>query len=174
MIVTMPAASAVEPVGLAEAKDYLRISGLCEDGAGRAVAEGVAVSLAEEALESANILSLNGEADVIAFLGDPQRLLNGASAKTVHPYREIARHLWEAAGVAGMEASEHRLDLDVVSRTDGGTAGVRAIAAIRAALGTAEPTMEGWRCVLLVPPFADTPDRGRRILRAILRMRAVV
>ena len=52
--------------------------------------------------------------------------------------------------------------------------GVRAIAAIRDALRAAELEMEGWRCVLLVPAFADTLNRGRGIWRAILRMRAVV
>jgi Protein of unknown function (DUF3168) len=60
-----------------------------------------------------------------------------------------------------VEASEHRVDLVVVSRMDGGTDGVRAIAAIRDALRAAELEMEGWRCVLPVPAFADTLSRGR-------------
>lgn len=56
-----------------------------------------------------------------------------------------------------VEASEHRVDLVVVSRMDG----VRAIAAIRDALRAAELEMEGWRCVLPVPAFAGTLSRGR-------------
>ncbi len=43
----------------------------------------------------------------------------------------------------GMEASEHRVDLAVVSRMESGTDGVRAIAAIRDALRAAELEMEG-------------------------------
>ena len=102
------------------------------------------------------------------------RIVEGTSPKPAYPYLEVARHLSEPARAAGVAASEHRVDLVVISRLDGGTDGVRAIAAIRAALGAAELEMEGWRCVLLVPAFADTLNRGRGIWRAILRMRAVV
>jgi len=91
-----------------------------------------------------------------------------------YPYLEIATHFSEPSGAMGVEASEHRVDLVVVIRMDGGTDGVRAIAAIRDALRAAKLEMEGWRCVLLVPAFADTLSRGRGIWRAILRMRAVV
>jgi hypothetical protein len=132
------------------------------------------VSSAEEALESAMIAALNGDADVLALLGDPVRLLEKTGSRPAYPYLEIARHFSEPSGAAGVEASDHRVDLVVVSRMDGGTDGVRAIAAIRDALRAAELEMEGWRCVLLVPGFADTLSRGRGIWRAILRMRAVV
>jgi Protein of unknown function (DUF3168) len=132
------------------------------------------VSSAEEALESAIIAALNGAADVRALLGDPVRILEATSPKPAYPYLEIARHLSEPAGAAGVEASEHRIDLVVVSRLDGGTDGVRAIAAIRGALAAATVEMAGWRCVLLVPAYSDTLNRGRGLWRAILRMRAVV
>jgi len=66
------------------------------------------------------------------------------------------------------------VDLVVVSRMGVGTDGVRAIAAIRDALRALELEMEGWRCVLPGPAFADTLSRGRGIWHAILRMRAVV
>ncbi len=132
------------------------------------------MSSAEEALEGAIIAVLSGDTDVQALLGEPMRIVEGTSPKPAYPYLEVARHLSEPAGAAGVAASEHRVDLVVISRLDGGTDGVRAIAAIRAALGAAELEMEGWRCVLLVPAFADTLNRGRGIWRAILRMRAVV
>jgi methylmalonyl-CoA mutase cobalamin-binding subunit len=61
----------------------------------------------------------------------------------------------------GMEASEHRVDLAVVSRMESGTDGVRAIAAIRDALRAAGLEIVGWRSVLLGPAFADTLSRGR-------------
>ena len=132
------------------------------------------MSSAEAALESAIIAALNGDADVRALLGDPVRMVEATSPKPVYPYLEITRHLSEPAGAAGVDASEHRVDLVVVSRLDGGTDGVRAIAAIRAALAAATLEMAGWRCVLLVPAFSDTLNRGRGLWRAILRMRAVV
>jgi hypothetical protein len=102
------------------------------------------------------------------------RLLEKTGSRLACLHLEIARHFSEPSGAMGVEASEHRVDLVVVSRMEGGTEGVRAIAAIRDALRAAEPEMEGWRCVLLVPAFADTLSRGRGIWRAILRMRAVV
>lgn len=132
------------------------------------------MSSAEEALESAIIAVLNADADVRVLLGEPVRLVETTSPKPAYPYLEIARHLSEPADTAGVEASVHRVDLVVMSRLDGRTDGVRAIAAIRTALSAAELEMEGWRCVLLVPAFADTLSRGRGIWRAILRMRAAV
>ena len=132
------------------------------------------MSSAEAELASAIIAALNGDADVRALLGDPVRMVEATSPKPAYPYLEITRHLSEPAGAAGVEASEHRVDLVVVSRLDGGTDGVRAVAAIRAALAAATLEMAGWRCVLLVPAFSDTLNRGRGLWRAILRMRAVV
>ena len=127
---------------------------------------------AEEALESAISAALNGDAEVLALLGDLMRLMEKTGSRPDCPYLEIATHFSEPSGAMGVEASEHRVV--VVIRMDGGTDGVRAIAAIRDALRAAELEMEGWRCVLLVPAFADTLSRGRGIWRAILRMRAVV
>lgn len=119
-------------------------------------------------------MALNGDAQVVALLGDPVRLVDKSSPRPAYPYLQIVRHLSEPAGAAGVEASKHRVDLVVVSRLDGGVEGVHAVAAMRSALGAAELEMEGWRCVLLVPAFADTLNAGRGIWRAILRMRAVV
>jgi hypothetical protein len=132
------------------------------------------VSGAESALESAILAALAVDAGVQQVLGEPLRVLNAASPAPAYPYLEIARHFSSPAGAAGAEASEHRVDLVVTSRFDGGTDGVGAIAAVRAALGVAELAMEGWRCVLLVPAFADTLNSGRGIWRSLLRMRAVV
>ena len=138
------------------------------------MAAGAAVRSAEEALESAISAALNGDAEVLALLGDLMRLMERTGSRPDYPYLEIATHFSEPSGAMGVEASEHRVDLVVVIRMDGGTDGVRAIAAIRDALRAAELEMEGWRCVLPVPAFADTLGRGRGIWRAILRMRAVV
>lgn len=80
----------------------------------------------------------------------------------------------EPAGASGVEASEHRVDLVVVSRDDGGEAGKAAVAAMRQALGAASFPMEGGRCVLLFPVFSDVLNAGRGRWRAVLRVRAVV
>jgi hypothetical protein len=132
------------------------------------------VSGAEQALESAMLAALSADAGVSAVLGEPLRVLDVASPAPAYPYLEIARHFSSQAGSAGFDASEHRVDLVVVSRFEGGANGAGAIAAVRAALGAAELLMEGWRCVLLVPAFTDTLHGGRGIWRSLLRIRAVV
>ena len=73
-----------------------------------------------------------------------------------------------------MEASEHRIDLVVVSRDAGGRRVKAAVAAVRAALAEAGLAMEGWRCVLLVPVFADAARSGIQMWRGLLRVKAVV
>ena len=98
---------------------------------------------AEEALESAISAALNGDAEVLALLGDLMRLMEKTGSRPDYPCLEIARHFSEPSGAMGVEASEHRVDLVVVIRMDGGTVGVRAIAAIRDALRAAELEMEG-------------------------------
>ena len=49
------------------------------------------MSGAEEALESAMLAALAADAAVAAALGDPLRLLDGASQLPGYPYLEIAR-----------------------------------------------------------------------------------
>ena len=138
------------------------------------MAAGAAVRSAEEALESAISAALNGDAEVLALLGDLMRLMEKTGSRPDYPYLEIARHFSEPSGAMGVDASEHRVDLVVVS---GWTAGQSACALLRRSAMRCVPLnsrWRGWRCVLLVPAFADTLSRGRGIWRAILRMRAVV
>jgi hypothetical protein len=138
------------------------------------VAAGAAVSGAEQGLESAMLAVLAADVGVQGVLGEPLRVLEVSSPAPAYPYLEIARHLTSPAGAAGYEASEHRVDLVAVSRLDGGEASRLAMSAVRAALGGAQLEIEGWRCVLLVPVFADTLHQGRGIWRSVLRMKAVV
>lgn len=138
------------------------------------MAPGAAVSGAEGALEGAIIEALEADAAVAALLGDPVRLMGRGDPYPAFPYLEIARHVSEPTGASGVEASEHRVDLVVVSRDDGGAAGKAAVAAMREALSAASFPMEGWRCVLLFPAFSDVLNAGRGRWRAVLRVRAVV
>ena len=108
------------------------------------------------------------------MLGDPLRLIGRGDPYPAFPFLEVARHVSEPAGASGVEVSEHRVDLVVVSRDDGGKAGKALLAAMRGALSVASFPMEGWRCVLLLPVFSDVLNAGRGRWRAMLRVKAVV
>lgn len=132
------------------------------------------MSGAEGALEGAILEWLAGDPDVAALLGDPLRVLGSGSPRPAYPYLEIARHSSEARGGVGVEMSEHRIDLVVVSRDLGGTEAKVGMAAVRDALAGAAPAMEGWRCVLLTPLFSDATRERVGLWRALLRLKAVV
>ncbi len=132
------------------------------------------MSTAEQALESAILAVLAADEDVAAMLGTPLRVVDVESPKPAYPFLEIVRHQSVPAGASGVAASEHRVDLSVRSRLDGGAASLAAVGAIRAALAAAELVMDGWRCVLLVPVFFDTLREDVTLWRTILRVKAVV
>lgn len=132
------------------------------------------MSGAEQALESAVLQVLVADAGVREALGDPVRVLDQDDPYPAFPYLEVARHGSEPAGSSSVEASEHRIDVVAVSRNDRGKAGVAALAAMRVALAGASLSMEGWRCVLVLPVFSDVLYQGRGRWRAVLRIKAVV
>ncbi|MDP3495851.1 MAG: DUF3168 domain-containing protein [Hyphomonadaceae bacterium] len=112
--------------------------------------------------------------EVKALLGDPVRVIETGAPLPAYPYLEVARHFSEPAGGVDAEASEHRVDLVVVSRDLGGAQAKEALAAVRSALTNAELVMTGWRCVLLLPVFADATRQRVGVWRALLRMKAIV
>ena len=132
------------------------------------------MSGAESALERAMLEAVAADAEVKALLGDPVRVGELGSPLPAYPYLEIGRHTSEPSGGVDAEASEHRIDLVVVSRDAGGVTAKQALAAVRAALMTAELEMDGWRCVLLVPVFADATRQRIGLWRALLRVKVVV
>jgi hypothetical protein len=132
------------------------------------------VSGADEALESALLVALAADAGVTAALGDPLRLLDGASQLPGYPYLDIARRQSEANDSAGCESVVVTMDLVVMSRDEGGRLARYAIAQVRRALLEASLEMDGWRCVLLLPVFADALRQRIGLWRALLRIRAVV
>lgn len=126
------------------------------------------------ALEGAVLARLAADAGVRALLGDPPRVFDAALARPAYPYLELVRHETRPVGGAEAEADEHRLDVSILSRDGGRDELKAALEAVRAALRGAPPVMEGWRCVLLLPLFADvTPARFGR-WRGLLRIKAVV
>lgn len=132
------------------------------------------MSTVEQALESAILAVLAADEGVKAVLGDPVRVIDVDSPQPAFPYLEIARHLSEPAGAADSQASEHRIDLAANSRLDGGVGSREVIGAVRTALAAAELTLDGWRCVLLLPVFVDTLRESVGRWRTILRLKAVV
>jgi hypothetical protein len=132
------------------------------------------VSGAEQALESAILGVLATDAGVKAVLGDPLRVADSSLARPAYPCLEVVRHETTAAGSQGAEASEHRVDLAILSR-DGGRAEARAaLAAVRDALAGAAFPMDGWRCVLLFVVHADVTPGKFGACRALMRIKAVV
>lgn len=132
------------------------------------------MSGAESALERAVLEALAADAEVKALLGDPVRVGELGSPLPAYPYLEIGRHTSEPSGGVDAEASEHRVDLVVVSRDAGGVMAKQALAAVHAALMSAELEMDGWRCVLLVPLFTDATRQRIGLWRALLRVKVVV
>lgn len=118
--------------------------------------------------------TLTADSAVKASLGGAVRVSERGSPLPAYPYLEIARHVSEPSGGLDAEASEHRVDLLVVSRDAGGAQAKEALAAVRVALMGTELEMDGWRCVLLVPLFSDATRQKIGLWRALLRVKAVV
>lgn len=125
------------------------------------------MSGAEQALAAALMAELAADDGLKALLGDPVRVVDGDGAQPAYPFLEFVRQSSEADGI-------HRIDLAVVSRNDGGKAGLAGVAVCRSVLEDAALPMEGWRCVLLVPVFTDLLRQGGGVWRCVLRLRAVV
>ncbi len=132
------------------------------------------MSGAEAVLESAILAALGADAGVTSVLGDPLRVLDNSSTRPAFPYLEVSRHSSESSGGVEAETSEHRVDLVIVSREMDGMEAKEALARVRAALADAALEMEGWRCVLLVPVFADAMRQKVGQWRGLLRIKAVV
>jgi hypothetical protein len=198
MNVTTLAPPAVEPVGLAEMKDFLRISSAGEDdlvgrliaGARARIEEAVGLALVSRTLRvtleawpsamltrrsmALPVRPAGAHAGVTAALGDPLRVLDVASPQPAHPYLEIFRHQSLPSGSAGCDGSAHTIDMAVVSRDEGGALAREAMAQVREALRDAEFVMAGWHCTLLLPVFGDTMRQAIGRWRSVLRVKAVI
>ena len=138
------------------------------------MAQGAAVSGVEEALEAAILAALAADATVQAALGDPLRIADIVSPQPGYPYLEIVRRQAEPFDSAGCEAWIVTVDLAVISRDEGGALARAAMAHVRSVLREAGLSMDGWRCVVLTPVFADAVRQAIGRWRAILRLRAIV
>jgi len=129
---------------------------------------------AEIELEAALLAAIAADAGVRELLGDPVRIEEAGSPRPKFPYLEVVRHEVRPAGSVGVEASEHLVDLAVVSRDLGGKQARAAVAAIRDVLDDVELVMEDGHCVLLLAQFTDTMRTRPGLWRSLLRIRAVV
>lgn len=140
MIVTTLAGPAAEPVGLAEAADYLLIAGDGEDGLVASLIAG-----ARERIERLAEVAMISRALRVTMNGWPRGAVERRTV--VLPVRPAD-------------------ELVAVSRDLGGAEGKVAIAAVRGALAAAAFAIEGWRCVLLTPLFSDaTRERVGLLVR---------
>jgi hypothetical protein len=129
---------------------------------------------AEIELEAALLVAIAADAGVQELLGDPVRVEEAGSPRPKFPYLEVVRHEVRPAGSCGVEATEHLLDLAVVSRDLGGRQARAAVAAVRDALDDRELVMEEGQCILLLAQFTDTMRTRPGLWRSLLRVRAVV
>lgn len=85
------------------------------------------------------------------------------------------RHQSEDAGAAGIEAQRHRIDLRIETRPAARDDAKAALQAVRDALAAATAAPAGWRCVLMIPVFADVLEaRAGASFAAVLRLVAVI
>jgi hypothetical protein len=138
------------------------------------LAQGAVVSVAEDALEAAILAALQADEDVAELLGSPLRVMEAGSSAPRYPFLELGRHVSEPRDGLDVEMSEHRIDLAIVSRDQGGGEARTGVAAVRASLTGAALAMEGWRCVLLTPLFADATRQKVGLWRGLLRLKALV
>jgi hypothetical protein len=132
------------------------------------------VSAAQAALETALFAMMADDSGVAAVLGSPLRVKTAAGDRPACPFIEIVRHECADAGAAGVEASEHRVDLQVQFRDGLRVHAVEAMAAVRGALSGPMPAMGGWRCVVHGPVFWDLMQARFGGWRGIVRVRAVL
>ena len=114
------------------------------------------------------------DAGVQELLGDPVRVEEIGSPRPKFPYLEVVRHEVRPAGSLGVEATEHLVDLAVVSRDLGGRQARAAVAAIREVLDDEELVMDDGQCILLLAQFTDTMRTRPGLWRSLLRIRAIV
>ncbi len=125
-------------------------------------------------LEAAVLTLLAEDAGVAAAFGAPLRVRSEAGDRPACPYLEIVRHECSDMSAAGVEAGEHRVDLQLHFRDGLRVHAAGAMAEVRRALSGSAPVMAGWRCVAHAPVFWDLLAARFGGWRGIIRVRAVV
>lgn len=126
------------------------------------------------ALEAEVSRVLRQASEIKAEFGDPVRLIEDETGRAAFPFLRLSRHdvRPQSDGVAGL--SEHRLNIEVLSRAGGRTEASRLVGVAADALRNATLTPAGYRVVLSYPVYADVfLRRDGTTFRGLLRLRAL-
>lgn len=130
------------------------------------------MSGAETMVETALRQRLTSDAGVQGVAGLPVRLAGAGEGRPAYPFLELSRHEARRADSQDAPASEHLVDLAVVSRNDAGAGARAGAAAVRAALDGGLTPASG-RCVLVAPLFVTVSPGASGTWRALVRIRIV-
>lgn len=103
--------------------------------------------------ELARVLSDNP--DVKAKFGNPVRLVSGEAARAAYPFIRFERHEVRSRDPSGQGPDEHRISVDIISRSGGRTEAGDLVALVLEVLRSANRSLSGYRIVLLHPVFSD-------------------
>ena len=121
-------------------------------------------------LEDEVIRALAEAGDMQESFGTPVRVLNGEEGRAAFPFLRLARHEIRDDG----QLSDHRLSVEIYSRSGGRTEANRLIALVADALRAAELTPAGQSLVVFYPVFSDVFLRADgTTFRGLLRLRAI-
>ncbi len=126
------------------------------------------------ALQKALLEHLRTDETLIALLGDPARIHDEPPAQRVWPLVVFGRAQTRPWGGLDGEGLEHVLTLTCLSRFDGTEEAKAVVAALRARLHNAAPTLEGWRLVNLRVTYGDVfRAADGKTVQGVIRLRAV-
>jgi hypothetical protein len=127
---------------------------------------------AEAVVEAALVARLTDDENVRAVVGEPVRLARAGEGGLAYPFLELGRHEARPADAQDAPASEHLIELAVLSRHDGGAAAREGAAAVRAAVEAGLAPASG-RCVLALATGATTAVEAGGVWRSTVRLRVV-
>lgn len=121
-------------------------------------------------LEDEVIRALAEAGDMQEAFGTPVRILNGEEGRAAFPFLRLARHEIRDDG----QLSDHRLSVEIYSRSGGRAEANRLIALVADALRAAELSPAGQSLVVFYPVFSDVFLRADgTTFRGLLRLRAI-
>ncbi len=121
-------------------------------------------------LEDEVIRVLAEAGDIQESFGMPVRILNGEDGRAAFPFLRLARHEIRDDG----QLSDHRLSVEIYSRSGGRAEANRLIALVADALRAAELSPAGQSLVVFYPVFSDVFLRADgTTFRGLLRLRAL-
>ena len=121
-------------------------------------------------LEDEVIRALAEAGDIQESFGAPVRILNGEEGRAACPFLRLARHEIRDDG----QLSDHRLSVEISSRSGGRPEANHLIALVADALRAADLSPEGQSLVVFYPVFSDVFLRADgTTFRGLLRLRAI-